>query len=155
MKDVNPETIIDTQSWYKILPTQWMARETYPPGRVNNRRRRTREGPELACVQTRVNIFFRRRRVYESFFWSRSPSRKSFTHAIPWSLAELVKSCPGVIVHQRLTVPRQMVLLKERYAESRKELLHYCCNLVVGGFHGMLLLSAKCSRLLVRREITL
>ena len=36
-----------------------------------------------------------------------------------------VKSYPGIIVHLRLTVPRQMTLLKGRYVESRKELLQY------------------------------
>ena len=33
-------------------------------------------------------------------------------------------NCPGIIVHLRLTVPRQVVLLRGQHAEWRKELLH-------------------------------
>ena len=36
-------------------------------------------------------------------------------------MAKLVTSYPGIIVHLRLAVLKQMVLLKEQYAESRKE----------------------------------
>ena len=36
----------------------------------------------------------------------------------------------GSIVHVRITVPRQMPLLKERHAEMRKEPLQCCCNQV-------------------------
>ena len=36
----------------------------------------------------------------------------------------------GIIVRQHLTVQRQLVLLKERYAELRKGLLQCCCNQV-------------------------
>ena len=39
-----------------------------------------------------------------------------------------MKSYLGIIVHLRLTVPRQMVLLRERCTELRQELLLYCCN---------------------------
>ena len=71
---------------------------------------------------------------------------------IPWNLAKLVKNCPGIIVSQRLTVPKQMVLLKEQFAESRKELNASGVAIrlgrkMVGGFHGMLLLSAERTRL--------
>ena len=45
-----------------------------------------------------------------------------------WKLGNPVKNYPGIIVHQRHTVLRRMALLRERYAESRKELLPYCCN---------------------------
>ena len=39
----------------------------------------------------------------------------------PWNLAKLLKNCPGIIVHPRLAVPRQMVLLRARCAASRRE----------------------------------
>ena len=41
----------------------------------------------------------------------------------PWNMANPVKNYHGIIVHQRAIGPRQIVLLKERYAESKKELL--------------------------------
>ena len=34
-----------------------------------------------------------------------------------------------VFLHLRLTVPKEMILMKKLYAESRKELLQYCCDL--------------------------
>ena len=43
-------------------------------------------------------------------------------------LGTLEKNHLGIIVPQSLTVPRQMVLLREQNAESRKELLQHCCN---------------------------
>ena len=80
----------------------------------------------------------------------------SFTLTILWNLAKLVKTYPGIIVRQHLTVQRQMVLLKERYAELRKELQQDCRNEVwmKNGerISWGLLLSAKCSRSLVRWE---
>ena len=63
-----------------------------------------------------------------NIFCSRQPSRKSFTLTFPRILAKLVKNYPGITVPQRLTVQRLMVLPRERYAELRKELLHFCCN---------------------------
>ena len=51
----------------------------------------------------------------------------SHLHCIPWNLAKPVKNDPGIIVRQHLTVPKQMVLLKEWCAELWKELLRYCC----------------------------
>ena len=47
---------------------------------------------------------------------------------IPWNFAKLVKNNQGIIVHQRLFDLRRIVLLRQQYAESRKELLQYCCN---------------------------
>ena len=99
----------------------------------------------------------RRKRVYESVS-SRQKSRKSLTLRLLWNLAKPVKNYHGIIVHQRLTVLRRVVLPRERYAELKKGLLQYCCNLawtkVVGRFHEMLLLSAKCSRPLIRWKNT-
>ena len=60
--------------------------------------------------------------------WSQIGSLKLFTLTIPWKSAKPVKFFPGIIVRQHLTVQRQMVLHRERYAESRKELLQYSCN---------------------------
>ena len=37
---------------------------------------------------------------------------------------------PGIIVRQHLTVQKQIGLLRERYAESKKVHLQYCCNQV-------------------------
>ena len=79
---------------------------------------------------------------------------------IPWNLAKLVKNCSGIIVNQRLTVPKQMVLLEEQFAESRKELNASGVAIrlgrkMVGGFHGMLFLSAERTRLFLRWEDTI
>ena len=87
---------------------------------------------------------------------SRQTSRKSFTLALPWSLAELVKSYPGII--ERLRLPFR----DKRYCwESGTQNYgrHLCCSVairlgrkVAGGFHGMILLSGKRSRPLIERE---
>ena len=69
------------------------------------------------------NLLRNQKRVHKSFS-SRLPSQKSFILTILWTLARLVKSYPEIIVHLRLTIPKQTVLLRERFAESRKELLH-------------------------------
>ena len=53
---------------------------------------------------------------------------KSFTLTIPWNLASLVKIFPGIIVRQRHTDQKQMVLLREQCVELRKGNLRYCCN---------------------------
>ena len=47
---------------------------------------------------------------------------------IHWYSVKHVKSYLGIIGHLRLIVPRQMILLKEQYAEQRKERLLYYCN---------------------------
>ena len=82
--------------------------------------------------------------------WSRIGSLKSFTLTIPWNLAKLVKIFPGIIVRQQHTDRKQMGLLKEQCVDVKEENI---CGAVairsglrmVGGFHGMLLLSAKYS----------
>ena len=78
--------------------------------------------------------------------WSRRGNRKSFVVTNPLVLATPVKTFPGIIVREHLTVQRLMVMLKERYAEFRKELLQHFCNqmwMEIGG------LSAKRTRSLV------
>ena len=104
VKNLNLETITGMESRYKI----WLLN---------------------GCnhIRAKPNLLRRERRVYESFS-SPQTSRMWFTLTIPRSLAKIVKSVRGIIEHPRLTVPRQMVLRKERSAESRKELLQYCCN---------------------------
>ena len=47
---------------------------------------------------------------------------------IHWHLENLVKIFRGFIELRHVTVPKQMVFLKERYAASRKELQQYCYN---------------------------
>ena len=49
-----------------------------------------------------------------------SGNQKSLTLTIPQNLAKLVKTYLGIIVRQHLTVQRQMVLLKDRYAEFKE-----------------------------------
>ena len=78
------------------------------------------------CVKP--TLLRRRTSVYESFS-NRRNRQKSLKLTVPWNLAKLLKHYHGIIVHQRLTVPKQKVLLKEQYEESREELLQCCCNL--------------------------
>ena len=59
--------------------------------------------------------FSGRKRVFESFS-NRHKSQKYFL-TIHWNLANLVKNYHGITELQHLIDPRQMVLLKERYAE--------------------------------------
>ena len=76
---------------------------------------------------------------------------------IPWNLAKLVKIYPGIIVHQRLTDLGRMVLLEERYAELKTELLLHSCNLDWVKWWAdstEKLPSAKCSRPLGKWEDT-
>ena len=77
-------------------------------------------------VQNRKNFSRNGKGVYESYS-SNWKNQKSSVQ-IFWNLAKLVKNHRGIIVHQRLSDLRRMVLLKERYAELQKELLLYCCN---------------------------
>ena len=46
------KTEVCTCSQFPTEAMQWMAREMGSPRQVHNRRRRTRKGPEPACVQT-------------------------------------------------------------------------------------------------------
>ena len=80
-------------------------------------------------IRATQNLLREHKRVHTSFS-SRRASRKCFMLTIPWNLAKLVKSYLGISVHRRLTVPKQMVLQKERHAESRKAPLLHCCNRV-------------------------
>ena len=87
------------------------------------------------------------------------PTRKPKSPTIPLNLASPVKNYPGIVVRQHRTDRKRMGLLREQCAESRKGHLRYCCAIrsgrkMVGGFHGMLLLSAKHSRSLVWWEDT-
>ena len=75
--------------------------------------------PTLSTTETNKKLLWRRKGVNESFL-SRQPRRKSFLQSIPGSLAKPVKNYHGIIVHQRSIDPRQMVLLRVRYAELKK-----------------------------------
>ena len=76
----------------------------------------------------KLKLLRRRKEVYESFS-SRRKSRKSCVLTSLCNLVKNVKKFPGIIVHLRLTFPKQLVLLKEWNAKSRKEFLRCCCNL--------------------------
>ena len=101
---MNLEAITGMPSWYKI----WLL----------NGCNHIRAKPILLREQERV---------HESFS-SRRKSQMSRILIIPWNLAKLVKNCPGIIVNLHLAIPKQMVLLKEQYAESRENLCKWCCN---------------------------
>ena len=83
--------------------------------------------------------------------WSRQRNQKSFTPTITWNLANPVNNYLGIIVRLHLIVLRQMALLKERYAGSKKEHMQYFCKPIwmkTGGMipWSVLLPSAKHSR---------
>ena len=78
-------------------------------------------------IRAKQKLLRRRKRVHESVS-SRQKSRKSFTLRIHWNLANPVKIYHGIIELRHLINPRRMVLLKERYAEKKRERLLYCCN---------------------------
>ena len=68
--------------------------------------------------------------------WSQVGSLKSFTLTILWNLAKLMKIFYGIIVRRHYTDRKQMGLLKEQCAESKKAPLPHCCNQVwmkIGG----------------------
>ena len=94
---VNLEPITDTQSWYKIQPLN---------------------GYNL--IRVKLDLHSRRKGVYESFS-NRRRSPKSFILTIPWNLTKLVKTYPGIIVRQRLIVPRRMVLLRKAVRRVKEE----------------------------------
>ena len=61
------------------------------------------------------------------------PTRKpNVTLTIPWNLASLAKNYPGIIVRQHHTDQKQMGLLREQCAESRKGHLRCYCSPVCG-----------------------
>ena len=117
------------------LATQWL--QSYSCKTKNLRR------PRRACRNS----------------WSIRGNQKSFTLTIPWNLASLVKNLHGIIVRRHHTDQKRMGLQKEQCAELRRGL---CGTVVirsgrkmVGGFHGLLYLSAKDSRTLVWWENTI
>ena len=104
MKEVNLETITDTQSGYKILP----------PNGFN-------------LIRAKQRLYRRRKRVCKSFS-SRQTSQTLLVETIHRSLGNLVKVYHGTIELQHLIDPRVMALLKEPYEDSKKELQQYCYN---------------------------
>ena len=95
-EDVNLETIIDMQSWCRIWPPNGSSR-----------------------VRAKEKLPREQKRAYETS-WSRRGNPESFTLTSPQNLAKLVKIYPGIIVRQKFTVQRQMVLPKKWYAEDEK-----------------------------------
>ena len=100
------ETTTDTLSWYKT----WHL-----------------SGSNL--IRAKQKFHRKQKRACKSS-WSPIGSLKSFTLTIPCNSANPVQTYPGIIVHQHLTVQKQMGLLRERYAGLRKEPLQYCSNQV-------------------------
>ena len=99
MKEVNFETITDTQSCCKIQPLNG-----YNLTRAKQKLLRKRSG------------------VYESFP-SRRRSQKLFTQTILWNLANPVKIYRGIIVHQDLPIRDQWLLRKRSFGI----ILFRCC----------------------------
>ena len=66
------------------------------------------------CNNTHVKpkLLRRRKGVHESFS-SLQKSQKSLILTTLWNSTKLLNNYPEIIVHQRLTDPRQMVLLRE------------------------------------------
>ena len=93
VKVVNLETIIHMQSWCRTWPPNGSSRI-----RAKQKLLRKHKG---SCKSS----------------WSRVGSLKSFTLTIPWNLASLVRSCPGIIARLHHTDQRQMGLLKEQCEE--------------------------------------
>ena len=87
VKDVNLQTIIDTQSWCKT----WLPNGS---SRIRAKQKIHRKLKE-ACKSS----------------WSRIGSLKSFTLTITWNLVKLVKIFPGIIVRRHHTDRKQMRLL--------------------------------------------
>ena len=102
---MNLESITDTLSWYKISQLNGFNR-----------------------ILPKQKFLRKQKSAYKSS-WSRPRNPKSFTLTNPWNWAKPVKTYLGVVVRQHLTVQRQMVLLKERYAELKKGLLQYWSSL--------------------------
>ena len=87
------ETIIDTQSWYRILL-------------LNGSRR----------IRAKTKLHKKLREACKSS-WNPRGNQKSFTQTIPWNSAKLVKISPGIIARLHHTDQTQMVLRKEQCAE--------------------------------------
>ena len=73
-------------------------------------------------THVKQKLLKKRRRACKSS-WSRTGSQKSFTLTIPQTRANPVKIFPGIIQRQHLTVLKQMGLLRDQYAWSKKGLL--------------------------------
>ena len=72
-------------------------------------------------------------------FLEPSERPKVIIQTILQNLANLVKMYPGIIVHQRTIDLRQMVLLREWYAELKKGLLLCCSNVAWMNSGGLIL----------------
>ena len=98
MTDVNPETITNTPSWYKIRPLNGfnlIRAKHYPYMRLEKS-------------------------------WSRRTDRKFYTQTTRWNLGKHVKNYHGITALQHFIDPRQMASLKEPFDESKKAHQQYC-----------------------------
>ena len=93
VKDVNPDTIIDTLLRYKI----WQL-------------------SDYNLTRVKLKLLRKPRRAYRSS-WSQRGNQKSFTLTFPQNLASPVKNYPGIIVRQHHTYQKQMGLLREQCVE--------------------------------------
>ena len=131
MREVNLETITDTQSWYKIWP-------------LNG----------FNLIRAKQKHFRRRKRVSEKFS-SRQKSRKSFTLTTHWNLAKPVK----IYHYVNATQIGNKWDCRKSSAQSKRG--YICGAIAVGsglwkvgGFNGALLLSAQRPRPLIGRQNT-
>ena len=109
VQDVNLETITDTLLWYKIGTSM---NSTIS---VQNK--------NFLETEKSLQKFLELQRFLEP---TRKPKDTYTDNSL--ELAKFVKTYPGIIERQHLTVQKQMVLLKEWYEELRKGLLQCCCN---------------------------
>ena len=98
MRDVNPETIIDMLSWYKISPL--------------NGNNLIREKPRLSQDN--------RKELTKALGADVETQSHLFTLTIPQNLAKLVNIYPGIIVRQHLTVQKHMGLPRGQYGGLKK-----------------------------------
>ena len=78
-------------------------------------------------IRAKQKLLRRRKRSLRTFLEPSERLKVSY-RTFPWNLAILVKIYLGIIVLQHSIDLRRMVLLKEWYAESRKELLLFCAS---------------------------
>ena len=84
MRDVNPETITGTLSWYKILPLSGFNH-----------------------IRAKQNPHMRRGKVYQNS-WSRRKHRKLYIQTTRWDVGKHKKIDHGITALKHLIDPRQM-----------------------------------------------
>ena len=97
MRDVNHETLTDTQSWYKILP-------------LNG----------FNLIRARGKTSQETENSLQKFLEPTWKPKVIYTDNSCEKLTNLVKICHGIIVHQHLSVQKLMVLLKSGTQNKKK-----------------------------------